>query len=220
MNSTVNFDVLLLDFGGVCLLNPVELHAVAEERLGLAPGTFDWLGPLDPSTDPLWAEMVSGSGVNEREYWAQRAADVGRAVGRSMELREYMELIYVPAEPDLIRPECNEVIDRSLAIGMGVSVLTNDLRAFHGPEWQESIPMFDRIDHLVDCSDTGILKPDPRAYERALSIIGAAPQRVLFVDDQPGNVAGAEASGLATHWFDIANANQSWHEVADRIGLP
>jgi FMN phosphatase YigB (HAD superfamily) len=42
---------------------------------------------------------------------------------------------------------------------------------------------------------------------------------MLFVDDQPVNVAGAEAVGLETIGFDIAEPVASWRLVADRMGI-
>ena len=214
-------DVLLLDFGGVCLLNPVELHSRAESVLGLAAGTFDWMGPVDPETDPLWQRMVAGDGeLSERDYWAERAAEVGEAAGRTLTTRDYMTLLYQPPVPDMIRPEATAVTTRALEAGLGVSVLTNDMRAFHGREWEFDVEFLQLVDHIVDCSDTDILKPDPRAFRRAIDLIGAEPARVLFVDDQPLNVRGASDFGLDTMWFDIAHAADSWHAVADRLGLP
>jgi putative hydrolase of the HAD superfamily len=212
-------DALLLDFGSVCLLNPVELHDLAEQRLGLEPGTLDWFGPIAPDTDPLWREMVAGVGLTEREYWAQRAADVGAAAGRELSLHGYMTMLYDPPGPHIIRPEATDVVRRALAAGYGVSVLTNDMRAFHGPDWEHGVEFFDHIDHIVDCSDTGVLKPDPRAFERAVDIIGIAADRMLFVDDQPLNVEGAGAFGLDAVWFDIANATAAWASIAATLGL-
>lgn len=214
-----DFDVLLLDFGGVCLLNPVELHARAESVLGLDPGTFTWMGPVDPDTDSLWQAMVSGEGMSEREYWAQRAADVGRAAERELDLRGYMTLLYEPPVAEMIRPEATAVVEAARAAGFGVSLLTNDMRAFHGPEWEHDVCFLQLMDHIADCSDTDILKPDPRAFQRAVDIIDVDPARVLFVDDQPLNVAGAEAFGLRGYWFDIANATQAWAGVAERLEL-
>lgn len=212
-------DLLLLDFGGVCLLNPVELHAVAEDALALPRGTLTWMGPVDPSTDEPWVAMTEGRGMSEREYWAFRAAGVGAAAGRSLELRDYMRLLYEPARPELIRPECTRVVAAARAAGVGVAVLTNDMSAFHGPDWATGLAFFDAVDRVFDCSHTGVLKPDPRAYAWVLDDYGIDASRVLFVDDQPGNVAGGAAVGLATHWFDIASAAASWSEVADRIGV-
>ncbi|MFN3217874.1 MAG: HAD family hydrolase [Acidimicrobiales bacterium] len=213
-------DVLLLDFGGVCLLNPVELHHRAEAALGLPSGTFEWMGPVDPSTDPLWQAMVAGEGVTEREYWARRAADVGAAAGREFALRDYMRLLYDPPIPEMIRPEATEVVQRALAGGFGVSVLTNDMRAFHGAGWEADVEFLGLVDHIVDCSDTDILKPDPRAFQRAVDIIGVPAQRMLFIDDQPLNVQGATAFGLDAIWFDVANPRQAWDDVAQLLGLP
>ncbi len=218
MNDS-EFDVLLLDFGGVCLVNPVELHSRAETVLGVAAGTFDWLGPVDPTTDPLWQEMVSGEGLTEREYWAQRAIDVGQAAGQTLDLRAYMTLLYDPPVSEMIRPEATAVVNAALAAGYGVSVLTNDMRAFHGQQWERNVEFLQLVDHIVDCSDTNILKPDPRAFQRAVDIINVDPGRVLFIDDQPINVDGANTFGLHGSWFDIANATDAWHDVADRLGI-
>ncbi len=214
------YDVLLLDFGGVCLLNPVELHSYAETRLGLEPGSLTWLGPIDPSTDELWQRMIAGDGLNERGYWAQRAAEVGAAAGIELDTRGYMTLLFDPPRAGLVRPEATAVVEAAKGSGFTVAVLTNDMRAFHGREWEAGIDFLGLVDHIVDCSDTGILKPDPRAYERAISTTGAAAERTLFVDDQPLNIEGAQAVGMHTHWFDIANASQSWWDVAAALNLP
>jgi len=213
-------DVLLLDFGGVCLLNPVELHGRAESVLGLDPGTFEWMGPVDPDSDPLWRRMTAGDGLTERDYWAERAAEVGRVAGQELTTRDYMTILYEPPIPEMVRPEARSVATAALDAGIGVSVLTNDMRAFHGREWEHDVDFLQLVDHIVDCSDTNILKPDPRAFQRAVDIIGCDPARVLFVDDQPINVAGADDFGLDALWFDIAHAADAWGTVADRLGLP
>ena len=212
-------DVLLLDFGGVCLLNPVELHHVTEDRLGLAPGTLTWEGPLDPSTDPLWRAMIAGDGLTERDYWAHRAAEIGRLAGIELNVPAYMRLMFDPPRSALIRPQASAVAARARVAGLGVSVFSNDLRAFHGPEWERGVDFLQDVDHIIDCSDTNIFKPDPRAYERAIEIVSAPPERVLFVDDQPLNVEGAISAGLDGTWFDIANAEQAWRDIAVTLGL-
>ena len=213
------FDVLLLDFGGVCLKNPAEMHAVAEGKLGLPAGTFQWLGPVDPSTDPLYREMTMGDTLREREYWTMRADEVGAAAGIALSLPEYIELLFDPPSPDMIRQEATATVTAARHAGIGVSVLTNDLRSFHGREWEHEVDFLRLIDHLVDCSDTGILKPDPRAFKRALGNIDVDPGRVLFVDDQALSVEAARQVGLDAMWFDISQASQSWQQVASALGL-
>ncbi len=211
--------MLLLDFGGVCLLNPVELHHRAEELLDLPAGTFDWLGPVDPSTDELWRRMIAGDGLTERDYWALRAVEVGKTAGRDMDLRAYMTMLYDPPTPEIVRTEALDVVQRALAAGYGVSVLTNDMRAFHGREWETGIELLQTVDHIVDCSDTDILKPDPRAYQRAVDMIGKPAERMLFIDDQPRNVDGAIAVDMDALWFDVSDAVGAWGAIAARLGV-
>lgn len=217
--SSRPYDVLLLDFGGVCLLNPVEMHARAEAELGLPPGTIDWKGPIDPDTDPLWRRMIAGNGFSERDYWAHRANELGQTVGRAFTVADYMQLIFDPPTPEMIRPGADAVARAAIDAGIGVSVLTNDMRVFHGREWEHDVDFLQLVNHIVDCSDTGILKPDPRAFQRAVDIVDAPPERVLFVDDQPINVEGGDHFGLGTMWFDIANAEAAWRSVRERLGL-
>ncbi len=217
--SDPDYDVLLLDFGGVCLLNPVELHARTERLLDIPAGTLTWLGPLDPSTDELWRKMIVGDGITERDYWTMRAEEVGRVAGRALTRSQYMQLMYDPPTPEVIRPEATAVVTAARQAGYGVSVLTNDMKAFHGDEWVAQIDFLGLCDHVVDLSDTGHLKPDPKGYAAAVEAVGTNPDRILFVDDQPINVDGAVAAGIDAMWFDIADAAGSWSTVADRLGL-
>ncbi len=218
MRAMSDFDVLLLDFGGVCLLNPVELHGRAEAHFGLESGALSWLGPVDPSTDSLWRDMIAGD-LTEREYWAQRAAEVGALSGRELSTAGYMSALYDPPSDDLIRPAARATVERALAAGLGVSILTNDMRAFHGREWEHGIDFLAIVDHIVDCSDTDILKPDPRPFARAEEIVGTAASCMLFVDDQPRSVAAAEELGFTAMWFDISDPAAAWHQVAARLGV-
>jgi putative hydrolase of the HAD superfamily len=61
------------------------------------------------------------------------------------------------------------------------------------------------FDPLIDLSHTGLLKPAPEAYLRALELLDELPSRVVFVDDQPYNVAGALEMGLVGVWFDVTD---------------
>lgn len=211
---------LLLDFGGVCLLNPVEIHRELERSLGIPQGTLTWMGPLDPSTDPLWQQLMSAE-ITERQYWHQRARDVGVAAGKGDDwtLRDYMTACYDLPEEVILRPEAQQMVDACHAAGRKAGVLTNDLCAFHGPQWVDSIRFFQSLDALTDASKTGILKPDPRAYQLALDDLGVEREEVVFVDDQPLNVQGARDFGIATVYFDVANPQRSWAEARELLSL-
>lgn len=210
---------LLLDFGGVCLLNPVEMHRHTERVLGLPHGALTWMGPVDPSTDALWRALLAEE-ISERDYWHRRAEELGQLAGRpGFTLRDFLTEIYRLPEELIIRPAAVATVAKARAAGRKVGILTNDLEAFHGKEWVESLRFFRAMDSLTDASKTGILKPDPRSYEQALHDLGVAAADVVFVDDQPRNVAGARASGLETIAFDVADPEGSWRAVERALGL-
>jgi putative hydrolase of the HAD superfamily len=88
-----------------------------------------------------------------------------------------------------------------------------------GRAWIDRVDIFRSVDALVDASVTGIMKPDPAAYSLALDELGLPADRVLFVDDQPKNVAGAEAVGIAAIHFDPTDVAGSIAAVRRRLGL-
>ena len=63
--------------------------------------------------------------------------------------------------------------------------------------WRERVPVDDLFDAVVDSSEVGMRKPDPRIFAHTLELLDIAdPRRAIFLDDHPGNIAGAERAGL------------------------
>ena len=210
-----NYAGLLLDFGGVCLRLPMELHRTVERELGLPAETLTWMGPVAPETDPLWRAIWAGE-LTEREYWDRRAAELSRATGRTLSARDYMRLCVNRAEHEVIRPEAVAVIRKARTAGVKVGILTNDLAAFVGPEWKDQLSFFREVDAFTDVS-FGPMKPHPDAYALALRNLGTGADATLFVDDQPHNVAGAEQVGLAAIRFDVGHPARAWAAVEARL---
>jgi FMN phosphatase YigB (HAD superfamily) len=52
------------------------------------------------------------------------------------------------------------------------------------------------FDEYVLSFEVGAVKPQPEIYLQALRAGGAAPERTVFIDDLPANVAGAEGVGM------------------------
>jgi putative hydrolase of the HAD superfamily len=194
---------LLLDFGGPVLLTPFELADKAEQTLGPMP----WRGPFDTGTDDVYVRWQGGE-ITERDYWTVRAETYG------LDVPGLMRHFYEPAGDYLVRPEMVELITRHRGAGRIVGVLTNDMDAFHGPEWKAGISVISEFDFIVDGSTTGYLKPDPRAFRLALKACGDPdPSLVVFVDDQRANLRGAEAVGMSTVYFDPTNPAASMEQI-------
>ena len=45
------------------------------------------------------------------------------------------------------------------------------------------------------------VKPEPECYLAVLAMLGASPADVVFLDDRPDNVAGAQALGIRSVQF-------------------
>lgn len=207
---------LVLDFGGPVIRTPFELRAQGERAAGLAPGALTWTGPFDPSSDADWRTMQEG-GITEREYWQRRADEFAALTGAPPTYNGLLAGMYGADESELVRPEAVALIADARRRGMAVGVLTNDLRAFHGPEWVERMTVLSTVDVIVDGSIEKVLKPDPAIYHLLTTRLGVAAADCLFVDDQPGNVAGARAVGMSAVWFDVTDPQASFAEVRDAL---
>ena len=186
---------LLLDIGGVVHRTSMHLAGrLAETEPALRP-VLDRIGGLGTDQDELWQRML-GRQLSERDYWATRAAEFGRAVGETWDTQAMMHRLYGLPEQDWLCAETIELMTDVKAAGLRLGALTNDLSAFHGPGWVERQEHLKLFDIIVDASLTGVLKPDPRAFASGAEALGLPAEQIVFLDDMPWNVEGARQAGL------------------------
>ena len=208
---------MVLDFGGVVTRTLFETHAVTEAALGLAPGTLKWRGPFDAAGDPLWRDMEAGL-LTERDYWLARAREVGALLGEDWQSMETFVVRARGADPDaVIRPEAVAAVESAKASGCRIAILSNELDLFYGRELRSRVAVLRHADCIVDATYTGILKPDPRAYQAAVDAMALPAEAILFVDDQFRNVAGAQRVGLQTQFFDLRDPAGTCAAIAARL---
>jgi putative hydrolase of the HAD superfamily len=196
---------LLLDVGGVVIRHAFELRGRAETVFGLPAGSLDRGGPFGPNPDPDW-ELVEAGKLVESEYWASWTTDIGRRAGRpDLTIQELWQVLYGGDETEFIRPETVALAQEVTAAGAPVAMLSNDLTAFHGPDWAAGVAAFRQLGPLLDAASLGARKPDPAAYAAATDRLGMPPADVVFADDLEENIRGAEAAGLSAVLFDIAD---------------
>lgn len=53
------------------------------------------------------------------------------------------------------------------------------------------------LDHILSVDRVRVYKPDPRTYQLAVDVFGAAPDEIGFISSNPWDVAGAAHFGLA-----------------------
>lgn len=126
----------------------------------------------------------------------EAAAEAGLSPSHALELaRRWDELTPWPEVPKIL----NALSGRAkLAIVTNCSIELGR-RAAHR--------VFDRFDVIVTAEEAGAYKPRRAPYAMTLRLLGAAPERTLFVAGSASDVPGAAALGMPVYWHN-------------RIGLP
>jgi putative hydrolase of the HAD superfamily len=209
---------LVLDFGGVISRTMFETHPITEQALGLAPGSLTWRGPFDPASDPLWVDMQENR-ITERDYWRTRVAEVGSLFGERWEMSDFVRRARGDDPISTMRPEAVRTIKAAAAAGKRLAILSNELDLFYGEGFTRRFPLLSDFEVVIDATYTGILKPDPRAYQLCLEALKLPADQCVFVDDQRRNIDGAEKVGMSTVHFDVRAPKKSYAEALVKLGL-
>lgn len=95
-----------------------------------------------------------------------------------------------PLEPSL------EVVASVRAAGTACYLASNQ-DAYRAACMRKKAQYGDLLDGSYFSCDIGAAKPSAAFFEHIVADLGLAPDQLLFIDDQPGNVAGARSAGLA-----------------------
>ncbi len=210
---------LLLDIGGVVVVTGIHLVGKFAEREPAVRAVVDEIGGIATEQDELWQQMLRRE-VTERDYWAERARQLGAALGQRWDTRAMISRLYDLPQDEWLQAGTVALMRDAKQAGLPLGALTNDLGLFHGPDWaglQDFLRLFDVI---VDASVTGILKPDPQAYLSAASQLGLAPEQIVFLDDMPWNTAGAAAVGMVAVRVAADDPGAAIEVARQRLGLP
>lgn len=182
---------LLLDYGAVvCLPQSDDVRATLAGLVG-----FHDLDAFDVAYWQPRRRYDSGE-LSAGEYW--------RLVGGAAADDALDDLVRADTagwlRPD---PATLALVDDAKAAGLRVALLSNApielAAAVRTLDWMAP------FETLVFSAEVGAVKPDAGCYLAALAAIGATAEEVVFVDDRPANVAGAEAVGIrAIHFTDAA----------------
>lgn len=193
-NAVVRFDAVLFDFGGVFLPSPFEVLYQAASEYGVPPETVlaTCFGSYDQDTDHPWHRLERGE-VTAEQALAGIAA-LGKESGLAID--PIAVLAGAVGTDNLIRDDVVQAARDVKALGLKTAVVTNNIKEY-GPKWRALLPLDEIFDVVVDSCEEGIRKPDRRIFELTLQRLGdVAPERAVFLDDAPGNVAAAAKLGL------------------------
>ncbi len=179
-----------------------------------------------------WA---SSAGVDETVFyqrWSEDAAYRAHEVGE-LSFEEYVaalgETLGVAMSHDDWHRGWNDVF---VGPYPGVQAKLNELNgqlplfAFtntnptHEAEWRARYGhALDHFEEIYVSSTIGLRKPDQEAFEWVAAAMQLAPEEILFLDDNPENIAGAERSGLTTaQTHGEAEVLAALEDFAHRLG--
>ncbi|HET7320064.1 MAG TPA: HAD-IA family hydrolase [Candidatus Saccharimonadales bacterium] len=73
------------------------------------------------------------------------------------------------------------------------------------------------FDAIVDSSEVGTIKPEPKIYKIATERAGVAPNEIILIDDSRANLIAAEQAGWNVLWFDVYHSEQSAAHIRDAL---
>jgi glucose-1-phosphatase len=194
-------DLVLFDLGGVLIEVPgvramLELTGIeSEEELWRR-----WL-------TCRWVRRFESGGCSEAEFAAGVVADWQLDLSAPAFLEAFRDW---PAGP---LPGAAELVTQTRAsAATGCFSNTNALH-WHGhiAAW----PLTGLFDHRFLSFELGLLKPDIAAFAQVAALLNVPAERVLFLDDNALNVAGAAAAGFqAARAAGVDEARQCLIEAA------
>ena len=169
-------ELYIFDMGGVVSLN-TDVSGQIAQRLEIAPGQWRDLFHEE------FIGLMAGS-ITTEQFWQRVFAVTGHRVDEDL-----WALLFQP-EPN------NEVIStiRELKAEARVVAGTNTIESHY--QVHERNGDYDVFDRVYASQRIGLVKPDPAFYNHILEKEGCSPERTVFVDDFPENVAAARELGI------------------------
>jgi putative hydrolase of the HAD superfamily len=203
----VTITAALFDFGGVILSSPFEAFASYERSRDLPAGFLRRVNATDPDTN-AWARLERNE-VGLDEFCTLFEAEA-RALGHRVDAREVLGLLAGELRPEMVEAvrRCGERLKTAL--------LTNNVAGMGGhPEGTGVLSLFDEI---IESSQVGVRKPDPRFYELACERLGIEPEQAVFLDDLGVNLKPARAMGMTT--IKVDDPAVAIRELEQVVGFP
>jgi putative hydrolase of the HAD superfamily len=180
---------VIFDFGGVILRSLDRSPRTAwDEHLGLSTGQFeDYI-----FNGPTGRKAQVGQATWE-EVWAEAAKHFSLADHHAAQAqRDFFKGDAI--DQDLVR------YIRRLKQHFAIGLLSNTWYP-DGVSLLIQYGLADAFNYSVTSAEVGVMKPDPKIYQVALSRAGAEPAEAVFVDDFEENVLAARDLGMQAVYF-------------------
>jgi putative hydrolase of the HAD superfamily len=175
---------VLFDVGGV-------LHRYVGDPV--ARDIMEYFGITEAEMAPVWMELVPllGTGqIDEAEFWRR----FQQAVGTDLALSSTSLLVRRFGDEFVVFEDVLSWARGLRTRGLRVGILSDTVEV--QSEWVRRRGLHEGFDAVALSHETGWRKPSPESFRLALDRLGTLAEETIFIDDAPGNVAGACAVGL------------------------
>jgi putative hydrolase of the HAD superfamily len=238
----------LFDFGGVIVAGPWEAFADYEREHDLPVGLIRQINATDPDTNAwaqLERREVDLDGFAER-FEAEAAALGHRVDGRQVLALLADPAGAARVRPEMVEAvrRCSERLvtglltnnfvsmegegmaggrgegkaggrGEGMAGGRGEGKAGGRGEGMAGGAFASLLGVFDAV---IESSQVGVRKPDPRFYELACATLDIQPDEAVFLDDLGVNLKPARALGMAT--IKVVDPADAIAELEAIVGFP
>jgi putative hydrolase of the HAD superfamily len=120
----------------------------------------------------------------------------------SVDWQEYYMKIVEPIKP---MQELLQWASERYKVGLLTNTMPGFLSVMRRHHQLPDLP----YDAVVDSSEVGAIKPEPRVYEIAAEKAGVPPEEILLIDDSRMNLMAADKLGWHVLWFDDSRPDES-----------
>ena len=134
--------------------------------------------------------------------WQEALANIGREPSRILAERLAEDYGKRRSKEIDLYPDAVSTLTALRELGICVAILSNGFSATHVSK-VENLGLNAHVDHVILAEVVGYFKPDARIFRHALELCGCdASEAVMVGDNLISDIAGAEAAGIRSFWFN------------------
>ncbi|HVX18567.1 MAG TPA: HAD-IA family hydrolase [Acidimicrobiales bacterium] len=203
---------VLFDFGGVLSTSPFVAFNRYEREHGLPADFLRRVNATNPH-DNAWSRLERGE--VDMDAFDARFRSESTALGHEVSGRDVLALLAGDIVPEMIDAV------RACRTEFKTGLLTNNfvgMGGFGGGPRNDAVgEVLALFDVVVESSQVGVRKPDPRFYEMACEQLEVEAKEAVFLDDLGVNLKPAAAMGMTT--IKVVSPDQALADLETATGL-
>jgi epoxide hydrolase-like predicted phosphatase len=186
---------VIFDYGGVISVPVFHDLGPVDDELGVERGSLHRLLFGEPGAPQADFHRLEVGEITLDEFIEGLERRAPEVLGRPLEPEHFAR--FTAERPLQVQWPIVHRIHRLREDGVALALLTNNAKEF-SQSWRASVPVTELFDVIIDSSEVGMRKPDPRIYQLTCEQLGVEPEAAVFLDDNLENVEAASALGIET----------------------